>query len=195
MTDPSRPTRFGALRQVRAARTETPAEPEQSSAAIPDAPEETAQTAAVPDVAAPGNSSVTDVPSGGAFASPPAVATSEVLDTERDVARGSGASVDANASPPATASSAQTNSRSAGRAPAPSRTERPRSASPVVDEPVTLRQRGKRSDPAFTQITAYVRKATYRTTQIRLLEGGREVDFSDIVEALLAGWNAGKFNV
>ena len=47
---------------------------------------------------------------------------------------------------------------------------------------------GKRSDPEFEQITAYVRRATYRKVKVALLQEGSGQDFSDLVETLLAQW-------
>jgi hypothetical protein len=49
---------------------------------------------------------------------------------------------------------------------------------------------GKRSDPAFTQVTAYIRGSTYRQIKLALLqdEGAAEREFSDLVEELLATW-------
>ena len=50
------------------------------------------------------------------------------------------------------------------------------------------RPRGKRSDPDFEQITAYVRKDTHQGTKIALLQEGRGREFSELVEDLLAKW-------
>ncbi len=47
------------------------------------------------------------------------------------------------------------------------------------------RPKGKRSDPAFEQVTAYVRKETYRQTKMALLEANDNRDFSQLVEELL----------
>lgn len=51
---------------------------------------------------------------------------------------------------------------------------------------------GKSSNPAYKQISAYVRKETHRAALRRLLDedGGR--DLSDVIEELLAGWAAGR---
>lgn len=50
------------------------------------------------------------------------------------------------------------------------------------------RPRGKRSDPAYEQISAYVRKHTYRDVKVALLlhHGGQDV--SDLIEELLSAW-------
>ncbi len=50
------------------------------------------------------------------------------------------------------------------------------------------RSKGKRSNPDFEQVTAYVRKDTYRRTKIALLNTEDKLDFSDLVEQLLAEW-------
>lgn len=50
------------------------------------------------------------------------------------------------------------------------------------------RPRGKRSDPDYEQVTAYVRRETYRKTKIALLQRGDQREFSDLVEALLNEW-------
>ena len=48
------------------------------------------------------------------------------------------------------------------------------------------RPRAKRSDPAYQQVTAYIRKDTYTAARKLLLDDGRE--FSELVEELLGGW-------
>lgn len=50
------------------------------------------------------------------------------------------------------------------------------------------RSKGKRSNPDFEQVTAYVRKNTYRQTKIALLNTEDKLDFSDLVEQLLTEW-------
>ena len=50
------------------------------------------------------------------------------------------------------------------------------------------RPRGKRSDPEFEQITAYVRKDTHQGVKIALLQEGQGQEFSELVEDLLAEW-------
>ncbi|MTF40321.1 hypothetical protein GGC33_15485 [Cyanobacterium aponinum 0216] len=50
------------------------------------------------------------------------------------------------------------------------------------------RPKGKRSNPDFEQVTAYVRKDTYRQTKIALLNREDKLDFSDLVEQLLNEW-------
>jgi hypothetical protein len=50
------------------------------------------------------------------------------------------------------------------------------------------RPKGKRSDPDYEQVTAYIKKETYRQTKIALLQQGDVQDFSLLVEQLLAEW-------
>lgn len=59
------------------------------------------------------------------------------------------------------------------------------------DAPAKRRGRpatGKRNDPEFDQTTAYVRKDTYRAVRIALIEEGEDLDYSELVEELLAKW-------
>ncbi|HVK05183.1 MAG TPA: hypothetical protein VM490_17025 [Armatimonadaceae bacterium] len=49
---------------------------------------------------------------------------------------------------------------------------------------------GKRSDPDYTQVTAYVRAATYKRVKMALMAEDRGREFSDLVETLLTGWLA-----
>lgn len=56
---------------------------------------------------------------------------------------------------------------------------------PTPMKAVRGRPRGKRSDPAYEQVTAYIRKETYRRTKVALLQSDDERDFSQLVEDLL----------
>ena len=47
-------------------------------------------------------------------------------------------------------------------------------------------KRGKRGDPNFTQVTAYIRKETHRQVKLALLQEGSDREFSELVEDLLA---------
>lgn len=47
---------------------------------------------------------------------------------------------------------------------------------------------GKRSDPDYTQITAYLRKDTRNAVKLALLQEGQGRDVSELVEGLLTGW-------
>jgi hypothetical protein len=73
------------------------------------------------------------------------------------------------------------------------RTEDPvEEADPVAERAVAVRPvgrpRGKRSNPDYEQISAYLRKDTYRAAKIKLLETGDERDVSEVLEELLAAW-------
>ena len=50
---------------------------------------------------------------------------------------------------------------------------------------------GKRLNPDYTQVTAYIPEALHLQTKINLLRSGRR-EFSDLVEELLAKWNRGQ---
>ena len=69
-----------------------------------------------------------------------------------------------------------------------------KSPPPIVEpepepEPVKRgRPLGKRSNPDFEQVTAYVRSQTYRQTKIALLQQSELEDFSELVEELLTEW-------
>jgi len=47
---------------------------------------------------------------------------------------------------------------------------------------------GKRSDPAYEQVTAYIRKDTYKNVKIALLKENEGQEFSELVEDLLSEW-------
>lgn len=50
------------------------------------------------------------------------------------------------------------------------------------------RRRGKRTDPEYVQVTAYVRQETYRRARIKLLQSTKPQEFSEVVEELLTRW-------
>lgn len=50
------------------------------------------------------------------------------------------------------------------------------------------RAKGKRSNPAFEQVTAYIQKETYLSTKMALLQEGGLRDFSELIEDLLSGY-------
>lgn len=50
------------------------------------------------------------------------------------------------------------------------------------------RPTGKRSDPDYEQVTAYIRKNTHKDIKIALLQDGQGREFSELVEDLLSGW-------
>jgi hypothetical protein len=73
------------------------------------------------------------------------------------------------------------------------RTEEPGVDADPVAEPLAPvrtvgRPRGKRSNPDYEQISAYLRKETYRAAKIKLLETSDERDISEVLEELLAAW-------
>ena len=47
---------------------------------------------------------------------------------------------------------------------------------------------GKRRNPDFEQVTAYIRKHTHQGVKIALLQEGKGQEFSELVEGLLAKW-------
>ena len=47
---------------------------------------------------------------------------------------------------------------------------------------------GKRNDPDFEQVTAYVRKDIHRRVKIALLQQGQKQEFSELVDDLLTQW-------
>jgi hypothetical protein len=55
--------------------------------------------------------------------------------------------------------------------------------------PVTAAQSrgGKSSNPEFTKITAYIKKATHKKASLILMEQEKE-DFSELVERLVSEW-------
>ncbi len=50
------------------------------------------------------------------------------------------------------------------------------------------RPRGKRSNPDYEQVTAYIRRDTHRAIKMALLQEGESREFSEVVEELLAEW-------
>lgn len=50
------------------------------------------------------------------------------------------------------------------------------------------RPRGKRSDPNFTQITAYLRAKTIDEVKVKLIQQGSKQDTSELIEKLLSAW-------
>jgi hypothetical protein len=50
------------------------------------------------------------------------------------------------------------------------------------------RPAGKRSDPEYEQVTAYIRRETHKGVKIALLQEGQRREFSELVEDLLSSW-------
>lgn len=62
---------------------------------------------------------------------------------------------------------------------------------PIVEaqpEPKRGRPKGKRSDPDYEQVTAYIRKDTHASIKIALLQEGQKREFSELVQELLEQW-------
>jgi hypothetical protein len=55
-------------------------------------------------------------------------------------------------------------------------------------KPTKIKGSGKRSDPDYVQISAYIRKETHRLAKRKLLEEDSEQDLSDVIEELLSNW-------
>jgi hypothetical protein len=65
--------------------------------------------------------------------------------------------------------------------------------SAIAEEEATPKRRGrpaggKRNDPDFEQVTAYVRKDTHRAVKIALLQTPQKMEFSELVDDLLSKW-------
>jgi hypothetical protein len=58
----------------------------------------------------------------------------------------------------------------------------------VTQESKKGRSRGKRSDPNYEQVSAYIKRETYRQVKIALLQKNNGQEFSDLVEELLSEW-------
>ena len=66
---------------------------------------------------------------------------------------------------------------------------REREPEPVAkQQPVRGRPRGKRSNPDYEQVTAYIRRDTYTEVKIALLQQGEGQEFSELVEQMLTEW-------
>jgi hypothetical protein len=50
------------------------------------------------------------------------------------------------------------------------------------------RPNGKRSNAEFQQVTAYIRRDTYRQVSIKLLDRENKGEFSELIEELLQKW-------
>lgn len=60
---------------------------------------------------------------------------------------------------------------------------------PQPEQPLPKgRPRGKRSNPDYEQVTAYIRRDTHRAVKMALLQEGESREFSELVEELLAEW-------
>ena len=52
----------------------------------------------------------------------------------------------------------------------------------------TAKRTGKSSDPDYTQVLAYIRRATHKEVRKTLLDDETGKDFSDLMESLLSDW-------
>lgn len=62
----------------------------------------------------------------------------------------------------------------------------PPTVTPEVEKGKTKKSQGKRSDPNFTQVSAYIPKALHKRVKIELMKGDQQ--FSDLVTELLTEW-------
>ena len=61
--------------------------------------------------------------------------------------------------------------------------------SPAPGEPRRPgRPRGKRSDPTYEQVTAYIPRALYKQIRVALLQADESQEFSELIADLLATW-------
>ncbi len=51
------------------------------------------------------------------------------------------------------------------------------------------RPKGKRSDPSYEQVTAYLPRALYKRVRLALMQADDRQDFSDLVADLLTEWS------
>ena len=65
---------------------------------------------------------------------------------------------------------------------------KPAQASQTEAASAAGRPRGKRSDPDFTQITAYISKTTHQNIKIALLNEGKKREISELIEERLSEW-------
>ena len=57
---------------------------------------------------------------------------------------------------------------------------------PKTSPPAKQKGKGKRSDPNFTQVSAYIPKDLHKRVKVELMDGDRQ--FSDLVTELLTNW-------
>jgi len=69
---------------------------------------------------------------------------------------------------------AETSTDPAPERPAPGRPGRP--------------ENGKRSNPEYSQVSAWIKKDTHRRAKIKMLQHGDDRDFSDLLQELLESW-------
>lgn len=59
---------------------------------------------------------------------------------------------------------------------------------PPAETPKRGRPKGKRSDPDYEQVTAYIKSKTYTNVKIELLKEGQKRQFSELIQELLDDW-------
>lgn len=64
----------------------------------------------------------------------------------------------------------------------------PQQADPSQPSQKRGRPKGKRSDPDYEQVTAYIRKDTHRDVKIALLSEGNGREFSELIQQMLEQW-------
>lgn len=75
-----------------------------------------------------------------------------------------------------------------GPAPAPAVIQAPPPSPAPPEPPRRGRPPGKRSDPTYSQVTAYIPEDLHRKVKIALLQEAEGREFSQLVEALLIDW-------
>ena len=61
-------------------------------------------------------------------------------------------------------------------------------AVPTPLQTVARRAAGKRNNPAYRQLTAYVKTETHQGVKLALLSDGEGREISELVDELLEGW-------
>ncbi|MBF2065924.1 MAG: hypothetical protein IGS39_16115 [Calothrix sp. C42_A2020_038] len=77
----------------------------------------------------------------------------------------------------------------------PQPTEQIPTQPPQTSEPKQMgrpKGKGKRSNPDYEQVTAYIKSATYNNVKIELLKEGKKREFSELVQEMLDDWLQGR---
>jgi hypothetical protein len=72
--------------------------------------------------------------------------------------------------------------------PEPAPADPPPPSPAPVEAPKRGRPPGKRSDPSYSQVTAYIPEELHRRVKIVLLQEAKGQEFSELVEELLLAW-------
>lgn len=181
--NPARPSKFAGL-NLRQRSSEQPAAESESTPALQSAAQERAQSHASIE-AGPGQLAETPAPAPDRPSAESA--TSRPL-TEASMSSASEAKTSSN-DVQAGKARAEHSQQGAMAATVPSKRDAGHSrAGTARMEDVPTRRRGKRTDPEYVQVTAYVRQETYRRARIKLLESTKPQEFSEVVEELLTRW-------